>query len=170
MNAPDFLNRIDHISINLSGQSITSVQFVENTMKFLTRVNFPLNKLCFEVTETVAISNLESAANFISALKKYECTFSLDDFGSGLSSFGYLKNLPVDIVKIDGMFVRDILDDEIDNSIVKAINEVGHIMNMETVAEYVETDEIANKLKEIGVDYGQGYGLGKPRSLRDILS
>ena len=99
---------------------------------------------------------------FIATLKELECRFALDDFGSGLSSFGYLKNLPVDYLKIDGMFVKDIVDDPIDCAMVKSINEIGHVMGMQTIAEFVENDIVRGMLKEIGVDYAQGYGIEKP--------
>jgi EAL domain-containing protein (putative c-di-GMP-specific phosphodiesterase class I) len=125
--------------------------------------------VCFEVTETVAISNLDSAINFIQNLKKSGFRFALDDFGSGISSFGYLKNLPVDYLKIDGMFVKGIVNDPIDYAMVKSINEIGQVMGMKTIAEFVENDEIRDMISAIGVDYGQGYGLGKPKPLIDIL-
>jgi len=98
------------------------------------------------------------------------CRFALDDFGSGLSSFGYLKNMEVDYLKIDGMFVKDIVDDPIDHAMVKSINEIGHVMGMKTIAEFVENDEIKGMLREIGVDYVQGYGIGKPVPLAEILN
>ena len=106
---------------------------------------------------------------FISTLNGFGCRFALDDFGSGLSSFGYLKNLSVDYLKIDGMFVKDIVDDPIDHAMVKSINEIGHVMGMQTIAEFVENDVIKGMLKEIGVDYVQGYGIGKPQSLNELL-
>ncbi len=98
------------------------------------------------------------------------CQFSLDDFGSGLSSFGYLKNLEVDYLKIDGMFVRDIVDDPIDHAMVKSINEIGQVMGMKIIAEFVENDEIKGMLREIGVNYAQGYGIGKPQPFDELLS
>lgn len=124
----------------------------------------------FEITETSAIANLDIATQFITTLKKLGCRFALDDFGSGLSSFGYLKRLPVDYLKIDGIFVKDIVDDPIDYAMVKSINEIGHIMGMQTIAEFVENDAIKNKLNEIGVDYAQGYGLGKPVLFKELLA
>lgn len=98
------------------------------------------------------------------------CRFALDDFGSGLSSFGYLKNLPVDYLKIDGMLVKDIVKDPIDHAMVKSINDIGHVMGMKTIAEFVENDEIKNMLIEIGVDYAQGYGIEKPAPFEDLIS
>ena len=125
-------------------------------------------KICFEVTETAAIGNLMKATRFMSILKDRGCRFSLDDFGSGMSSFGYLKNLPVDYLKIDGVFVKDIADDPVDFAMVKAINEMGHVMGKRTVAEFVEKEAILLKLREIGVDYAQGYGIAKPRPLTEL--
>jgi EAL domain-containing protein (putative c-di-GMP-specific phosphodiesterase class I) len=124
----------------------------------------------FEITETAAISNLRNANSFIKALSEIGCQFSLDDFGSGLSSFGYLKNLPVQSIKIDGMFVRDMNSDPLDFEMVKSINDIGHVMGLETIAEFVEDEHIWEKLRSIGVDYGQGYHLGKPMPIDAILS
>ena len=107
--------------------------------------------------------------DFINTLKSLGCRFALDDFGSGLSSFAYLKNLPVNYLKIDGMFVRDIADDKVDFAMVKSINEVGQVMDMKTIAEFVENDSIKSKVKEIGIDYAQGYGIGKPIELLKLL-
>ena len=129
----------------------------------------PPAKICFEITETVAISNLSEANLFMRSLKELGCRFALDDFGSGLSSFAYLKNLPVDLLKIDGVFVKDILDDPIDFAMVKSINEIGQVMGKLTVAEYVENQAILDKLREIGVDYAQGYGVGRPQPLEKLL-
>jgi len=112
---------------------------------------------------------LTTANLFITKMKVLGCRFALDDFGSGLSSFGYLKNMDVDYLKIDGMFVRDIVNDRIDHAMVKSINEIGHVMGMETIAEFVENDEIKEMLREIGVNYVQGYGIGKPMPFAEIL-
>jgi EAL domain-containing protein (putative c-di-GMP-specific phosphodiesterase class I) len=127
--------------------------------------NQPPQLFCFEITETSAIANLSTASMFIRELKKMGCLFALDDFGSGLSSFGYLKNLPVDFLKIDGQFVKDIVDDPIDDAMVRSINEIGHVMGMQTIAEFVENEAILNRLKDIGVDFAQGYGVAKPEPL-----
>ncbi len=164
-----FLKRIDFITINLSGPSLTSNNFQEFIIRELEATKIIPHKICFEVTETVAISNLNAAIAFISTLKEIGCRFALDDFGSGLSSFGYLKNLPVDYLKIDGMFVKDIVDDPIDHAMVKSINEIGQVMNMKTIAEFVENDEIKGILKTLGVNYVQGYGMGKPQPINEII-
>ena len=138
--------------------------------KRLTETNIPAGIICFEITETAAIANLSRANQFINTLREFGCHFSLDDFGSGLSSFAYLKNLPVDYLKIDGMFVKDILEDPIDEAMVKSINEIGHVMRMMTVAEFVESDEIRERLKAIGVDFVQGYGVAMPVPLDQIIT
>ena len=160
----------DHlVSINLSAQSICDDDFLPFLLGQLDQSPIKPESLCFEVTETAAIANLSSAIQFITSVKKRGCRFSLDDFGSGLSSFGYLKNLPVDFLKIDGGFVRDILDDNMDLALVESINQIGHVMGIKTIAEYVENDEIIALLQAIGVDYGQGYGIEKPLPLDDIM-
>jgi diguanylate cyclase (GGDEF)-like protein/PAS domain S-box-containing protein len=166
---PGFLEKINFCSINLSGPSLTDPNILDFIIALLDSTGIEGKKICFEITETAAISNLTSAMTFISSLKNLGCRFALDDFGSGLSSFAYLKNLPVDFLKIDGMFVKDIADDPIDHAMVKSINEIGHVMEMETIAEFVENDVIKGMLKEIGVDYAQGYGIGKPQPLDELF-
>ena len=125
----------------------------------------PASNICFEITETAAIGNFNKAVSFIESLKMLGCKFALDDFGSGLSSFSYLKSLPVDYLKIDGVFVKDIVDDQVDSAMVEAINQVGHIMKIKTIAEFVENEEIMNALKKLDVDYAQGYHIDKPLPL-----
>lgn len=166
---PVFIEQMDFISINLSGQSVANAQFMHMVVALIGKSKIDAGKICFEITETAAISNLSAASTFIASLKDLGCRFALDDFGSGLSSFGYLKNLPVDYLKIDGMFVKDMVDDPIDNAMVKSINEIGHVMGMKTIAEYVENDDIKDKLIEIGVDYAQGYGIGKPEPFSELI-
>lgn len=166
----DYFQQVEFVSINLSGKSLTSPQFLEFIIAEIRKTGVRANKICFEVTETVAISNLSAATTFISILKDIGCYFALDDFGSGLSSFGYLKNLPVDYLKIDGMFVKGIVDDPIDRAMVKSINDVGQVMGMKTIAEFVENDEIKTILTEIGVNFAQGYGVGKPAPFEELLN
>ena len=149
-------------AINLSATSLAEPQFLDFVLEQLERCAVAGQRVCFEVTETSAIGNLARATAFIEAVKARGCTFSLDDFGSGLSSFGYLKNLAVDFLKIDGSFVRDMIDDPIDQAMVRAIHEVGDIMGIATIAEYVESQAIVERLREMGVDYGQGFGIAKP--------
>lgn len=167
---PLFLLQSHFISINLSGQSLTKPDFAGWIISALDESGIDAGKICFEITETTAISNLTTAISFISTLKEKGCQFALDDFGSGLSSFGYLKNLPVDYLKIDGMFVRNIVEDPIDHAMVRSINEIGQVMGMQTIAEFVENDEIKGMLREIGVNYAQGYGMGKPQPFEEVLS
>jgi diguanylate cyclase (GGDEF)-like protein len=149
-------------SINLSGQSFCESGFVEFVMEQIRKSGVATENICFEITETAAVSNLAQAVDFINTLKKIGCKFSLDDFGSGMSSFTYLKNLPVDYLKIDGYFVKNMLEDKIDHAMVTSINQIGQVMGLKTIAEFVETDAIKQELKAMGIDYGQGYGLGKP--------
>jgi diguanylate cyclase (GGDEF)-like protein/PAS domain S-box-containing protein len=151
-------------AINLSGQSLTNKELLKDIASIVKNARLPRTEICFEITETAAISNLKNARIFIEELKALGCTFSLDDFGRGLSSFGYLKTLPVDYLKIDGEFVRDILLDRIDLAMVKSINEVAHAGGKLTVAEFVESEEIARVLTKIGIDYAQGYYFGKPEA------
>jgi diguanylate cyclase (GGDEF)-like protein/PAS domain S-box-containing protein len=169
-NNPVFLEQINFCSINLSGQSLTNPEKLNFIITQLDESGVDAEKICFEITETAAISNLSMAVKFISTLKGLGCRFALDDFGSGLSSFAYLKNLSVDYLKIDGIFVKDITDDQIDRAMVKSINEIGHVMGMKTIAEFVENDEIKGMLREIGVNYAQGYGIGKPEPLDEIIN
>ncbi|MFO6425225.1 EAL domain-containing protein [Motilimonas sp. KMU-193] len=159
---PDHVAKLDQCSINLSGQSIGNKEFVEYLVKALVDSDLPLYKICFEVTETVAIANFSHASFLLKELKKLGCKLALDDFGTGLSSFGYLKRLPVDYLKIDGLFVRDIADDEMDYAMVRSINEVSQLMGKQTIAECVEDERVMMRLAEIGVDFAQGYHLGKP--------
>ncbi len=166
---PEFLSQVNFCSINLSGQSLAEIGFLDFVVAKLAESGLDGKKICFEITETAAISNLNAATAFISTLKALGCRFALDDFGSGLSSFGYLKNLPVDYLKIDGMFVRDMIEDPIDHAMVKSINDIGHVMGMKTIAEFVENDVIVGMLTEIGVNYAQGYGVGEPRPFEELL-
>jgi len=155
-------------SINVSAQSLCDDEFLPYVQEQFKKYKLAPSLICFEVTETSAIVNLTRAQYLMEQLKNLGCYFSLDDFGSGLSSFSYLKNLKVDFLKIDGAFVRDIVDDPIDKALVESINQVGHVMGIKTIAEYVETPEILQKLREMGVDFVQGYAVAKPIPIKEI--
>jgi len=157
------------LSINLSAHSLCDDEFLPFLEQALAQSSIDPGHLCFEITETAAIANLTRAIAFMRRMKAMGCRFSLDDFGSGLSSFGYLKTLPVDYLKIDGSFVRDIGDDPIDLALVESINQIGHILGIETIAEYVESDEIRHRLAQIGVDYLQGYHIARPEPVSELL-
>jgi EAL domain-containing protein (putative c-di-GMP-specific phosphodiesterase class I) len=152
-------------AINLSGASIVDDQFIDFLHEQFAEHKVPPQVICFEITETVAITNLCKARKLIQEIKNLGCYFALDDFGSGMSSFAYLRNLPVDYLKIDGEFVKDIVEDPTDLALTEAINNIGHVMGLQTIAEFVENDTILEKLKLLGVDYAQGYGIAKPRPL-----
>ncbi len=164
-----FCEQIDFLSINLSGHSVTNPEILNFIIRQLNDKKIPAHKICFEITETAAISNLGNAIKFISTLKELNCQFALDDFGSGLSSFRYLKNLPVDYLKIDGAFIRGITEDIIDHAMVKSINELGQFMGIQTIAEHVENDDIKNSLLDMGVNFAQGFAIHKPELLDEKL-
>ena len=149
-------------SINLSGTSLNDEAFFDFVRGQFGTLRIPYDTICFEITETAAITNFARAQKFIGEFKNLGCRFSLDDFGSGMSSFAYLKHLPVDYLKIDGAFIRDILDDPIDRAMVEAINKVAHLMGVQTIAEFVENLDQLELLREMGVDYVQGYGVSPP--------
>ena len=162
---PRLLERLHLCAINLSGQSFGNDDLLTFILERIDSCRIPAHKLCFEVTETAAVSDIVQAGRFIQTLRARGCLFALDDFGSGFSSFSYLKNLPVDFLKIDGAFVRGIAVDSVDLAMVKSINEIGHLMGKRTVAEFVEDENILTLLRALGVDYVQGYGIGKPMPL-----
>ncbi|HEU0187053.1 MAG TPA: EAL domain-containing protein [Gallionellaceae bacterium] len=157
-------------SINLSGASLGEENLDLFIIDQLALHQVLPHLICFEITETAAVGNLDQAATLIKTLKAKGCRFALDDFGSGLSSFRYLKLLPVDYLKIDGAFVKDMVDDPVDYAMVQAINTVGHVMGIKTIAEYVENDAILKKLRVLGVDFAQGYGIRKPCPLTDCFA
>jgi diguanylate cyclase (GGDEF)-like protein len=150
-------------AINLSGASIGDERFLDYLREQFEHFNVAPQSICFEITETAAIAKLDKATEFINQLKSLGCLFSLDDFGAGMSSFAYLKHLPVDFLKIDGGFVKDMADDPIDRAMVEAINSIGHVMGKQTIAEFVDGERVIRLLREIGVDFAQGYGVAKPR-------
>ena len=162
--------KLTQFSINLSGNTIDDKNIINYIKETATELEINPKHICFEITETAAIRNLQKAKLFIKELKSFGFKFALDDFGSGLSSFQYLKNLPVDFLKIDGSFVSDMVNNNVDHAMVAAINEVGHIMGIETIAEYVENDQIVKKLQDLNVDYAQGYGIEQPKPLKQALS
>ena len=156
-------------SVNLSGQSLSDdgiLEFIDGEFK---ERKVPAECICFEVTESAAVSNLQKAQNFIDALRDRGCTISLDDFGAGLSSFAYLKNFNVDTLKIDGGFIRDITQNRISESMVAAITQVAKVMELNTVAEYVESPETEKLVRKLGVDFAQGHSVGKPIPLGEAL-
>jgi diguanylate cyclase (GGDEF)-like protein len=179
-----FMNTLNHLrgsvdtlvsrsigfTINISGQSLGSDGFLQFLVSHLRTSGVPPQLLCFEVTETAAVANLDRAEAFIAEMTKLGCRFALDDFGSGLSSFAYLRNLRVHTLKIDGSFVREAAKNQISESMVVAITQVARVMGLSTVAEYVESESIAEKLRTIGVDFGQGFHLGRPRPLQAVLA
>ncbi len=154
--------------INLSGGSLTDASFIDFACGQFKAMDIPPQHICFEISETAAVVNMVDTVRLIRALQKIGCLFALDNFGAGLSSFAYLKTLPVDILKIDGILVRDILEDPVDRELVQAINAIGHVMGKQTVANFVENQAILGELREIGVNYAQGYGVGRPRPLAEM--
>lgn len=156
-------------TINLSGQSLTDEHFLDFVLGQFHECDIAGESVCFEITETAAITNLSRARSFIATLKLMGCNFALDDFGSGLSSFGYLKGLQVDYLKIDGSFVKDMVSDKLDCAMVDSINQIGHVMGLKTIAEFVENEAIADELRRLGVDYAQGYAIARPEPLDDVV-
>ncbi|AFY89743.1 EAL domain-containing protein [Chroococcidiopsis thermalis] len=158
--------RLPHVyAVNLSGATLNDEQFISFVQEQFALTEICPQLICFEVTETVAITNLAKAAAVMRQLKALGCSFALDDFGSGMSSFAYLKNLPVDYLKIDGVFVREIVSDPIAAEMVAAIAKIASVMGIQTIAEFVEDEFILDKLRQLGVDYAQGYGISQPKAL-----
>ena len=162
---PGELQRLDFATINLSGHTLSEDNFGDFVTRILEEFAIPPEKICFEITETAAVSNLEVAVRFIGKLKALGCRFALDDFGSGMSSFGYLKNLAVDFLKIDGTFVRDMLNDPIDLAMVRSINDIAQVLGKRTIAEFVESEAIKEELEKLGVDFVQGFAIARPEPL-----
>jgi len=148
--------------INLSGSSVGDKRFADFLTDAVRKSPLPPGTINFEITETAVIRSISEAAELMGVLGQMGCQFALDDFGSGLSSYSYLKKLPVDFVKIDGSFIRDLMRDKTDKIFVKSIIDIAHTLNIRTVAEFVENDEILQTVRELGADYGQGFALGKP--------
>ncbi len=160
---------IARFAINLSGQSLQDETFLDFVIEQLMSSHLPASSLCFELTETATIGNLEKAQHFLRSLQELGCQFALDDFGTGVSSLAYLKDLPVNYLKIDGTFVRDSLTNTRSESMIKAIAQLAKVMCLETIAEYVETDALRVRMADLGVDYGQGFAMGKAQPLEDLL-
>lgn len=158
-------DRKTNYSINLSGKSIVSEEFLNKVLETLDKTGIDPSRLCFEITETAAIANLTAATRFMGILSQRGCRFSLDDFGSGLSSFSYLRELPVDFVKIDASFVRNISTSPTDLAIVSAMNEVAHALGLKTIAEGIENAKTLETVKKIGIDYAQGFYIAMPEPL-----
>jgi len=154
--------------INLSANTLPDSSLLKFIEDNLVKYNVSPSSFCFEITETTAIENMSAAIEFINSLKKLGCTFALDDFGNGFTSFAYLKNLPADYLKLDGSFVKDMLADDINFSFVESINQIGHILKMETIAEFVASEGILKAVTEIGVDFAQGYHLAAPRPVKEL--
>ncbi len=156
-------------AINLSGQSLQDDTFLQFVIEQIRTTGVAPAVLCFELTETATIGNLAKAQAFMRRLQGIGCQFALDDFGTGVSSLAYLKDLSVNYVKIDGSFVRDSLLNPRSESMIKAIAQLAKVMCMETIAEYVETDALRTRMADLGVDYGQGFAMGKAQPLEDLL-
>jgi diguanylate cyclase (GGDEF)-like protein len=157
-------------AINLSGQSLQDDAFLAFVIDQIEKSKLPPSVLCFELTETATIGNLAKAQHFIKTLQDLGCQFALDDFGTGVSSLAYLKDLSVNYLKIDGSFVRDALSNPRSESMIKAIAQLAKVMCMETIAEYVETDGLRTRMADLGVDYGQGFAMGKSQPLQELLA
>lgn len=166
---PQFLERISRWSVNLSGATLSDAGFSDWLKAAFASAALPPSKVCFEITETATISDIELACEFIGDMKALGFRFALDDFGSGLSSFAYLKELPVNTVKIDGIFIRDILESPVHRAMVRSITEIAHLMGKSVVGEFVETEEVAAMLRSLGVDAGQGFGLSRPAAIDELL-
>lgn len=160
----------DSIFVNISGTTLNDNGFFGFVHEQLGQTGLPASSLCFEITETAAIANLARAVDFIESFRREGCRFALDDFGAGLSSFSYLKAIPVDYLKIDGNFVKNILDSAMDCAIVEAINQIGHVVGLKTVAEFVENDRLNQRLRKMGVDYAQGFGLHRPEPMKNCFT
>lgn len=156
-------------SINISAVSLCNETFLEDVLSIINECQIDMSLICFEVTETAVVSHIDKAMKFINTLKETGCQFALDDFGSGSASYGYLKQLPVDYLKIDGSLVKSIATEEVDQTIVQSINDIAHKMGICTIAEFVEDAQILSILEKIGVDYGQGYGIHKPEPFESTL-
>jgi len=162
---PQHLDNLTLITINISGYSLNDSLFLETIINYLEESEISTHKFCFEIAETTVLNNLTGVLDFVIALKKLGCRFALDNFGTGIASFAYLKYLPVDFLKIDGSLIKNIISDPVDYAMVKSINDIAHLMQIQTIAESVENQATLDKLKEIQVDYVQGYWIAEPKPL-----
>ncbi len=164
-NNNNLQSTIDFVSINLSGASFSDESFLDFIQSELVNRSFPPDKICFEITETAAMQQMQKAIHFIDEVKRTGCRFALDDFGSGMASFGYLKNFSVDFIKVDGSFVKDLINDPLSRAVVDSIHRIAKVMQIATIAEHAEDQETLEVLKSIGIDYVQGYIISRPEKL-----
>ncbi len=162
-------HKIERLNINIAGQSLENHDFNNRLLELLAENSELNHKLCFEITETTAITHMSSSISFLNSIKNHGCQLALDDFGSGFASFSWLKRLPVDFVKIDGTFVLDVLSDKVDAAMVRALHQVSQEMNIKSIAEFVENQAITDWLQDIGIDYAQGYHFHKPTPIEDLF-
>ncbi len=169
-NNPHVVDTIGGVAVNLSGLSINDESFIPFILEQIALLEISTDYITFEITETAGIESLSSAAEFINTIKKTGCRFSLDDFGTGMSTYSYLKNLPVDFIKIDGSFIRDLETNNSDKAVVRSITEIGHFMGKKIIAECVEKESTIDLLRGMGVDYVQGYAIARPKPLKNLLT
>ena len=162
------VNAFDGFSINLSGNSLNDDGVLEFVMTQFSETMVPPAKIIFEFPESAAAANVSLTTDFVTTLKSFGCRFAIDDFGMADASFSYLNSLAVDFVKIDGKLVADILTSPKDLAVVRSINEIGHLLGKQTIAEFVENEDILTTIRELGVDYAQGYGIEKPTLLESL--
>jgi len=165
MEAPGALDHVGTVAVNLSGQSIGDRAFHRAVAKLVAAASFDVSKLCFEITETAAVTNLGDATVFIEEMRNLGVRIALDDFGAGVSSFGYLKTLPIDFLKIDGQFIRDLIDNPLNRAAVRCFRDVAEVIGVKTIAEHVEREDTLAALRDIGIDYAQGHLIHRPEPL-----
>ena len=177
-NTLDLLSNADNMleinlasfSINVSAQSLADDDFLDHVINRISESGLSPETLCFEITETAVVRNLDQAQRFIRKLRKLGCRFALDDFGTGHCSFAYLKDMSVQYIKIDGVFIRDIIDNPLSDAIVSSVIKIAKVMHACTVAEHVENDRVLQRMQQYDVDYVQGFAIGRPRPLTEVLA
>jgi EAL domain-containing protein (putative c-di-GMP-specific phosphodiesterase class I) len=170
-NADNLLEiNLAHFSINVSAQSLADDDFLDHVINRISESGVSPEALCFEITETAVVRNLDRAQRFIRKLRKLGCRLALDDFGTGHCSFAYLKDMSVQYIKIDGVFIRDILDNPLSEAIVSSVTNIAKVMHACTVAEHVENDKVLEHLKKYEIDFVQGFAIARPRPLEEILA